>query len=233
MAANGSTLFIKQNAKIPHLAGPGSGGLAGEVADLRKDLDAELAPIAPITVDDYQSTAPATADIDAILLQTASIVAPTTYSGAGLDGVVGALAMPYGRNITITTDAAGTPADAPANCVVTGLYRGVVQVETITVSQIAGVGTGLKPFDTVTSLAFPLSQGTGALLSVGFGAGLGVTHTPKARSAATALPFRELMDGGVLAIGVLTVARLWTPSTAPNAARKFALYYEYDPAIAA
>lgn len=226
--SNGSTLFQKQNAKIPHLVQSG-GGLAGEVADLRKDLDDELAPIAPITVDDF--TDAATADIDAIKAAFASVATPVTYSGAELDGVVGEDAMPIPRNITVTTGAGGTPGDAPATVTVTGTFQGKAQSEVITVSQTAATAAGLKPFDKVTSLAFAAGDGTGATLEVGFGAGLGVAKTPKARSAATALPFRELLNGAAAASpGTLSIAKLYVPNTAPNGTNDYAVYYEWDPA---
>jgi hypothetical protein len=227
--SNGSTLFKKQNAKVPHLVQAGGGGVAGEVGDLRNDLDTELAAIAPITVDDYVN--PPTADVDAIKTAFASQVAPVTYTGAQLTGVVGAAAMAIPRNITVTTGAGGTPADVPANLTVTGTYQGRAQTETIAISQTAATVAGTKPFDVVTSLALDAGQGTGGTLEVGFGAGLGLTKTPKARASSATVPFREITNAAVPGTGgTISTDKLYVPNTAPNGTNDYAVYYEYDPA---
>ena len=49
---NGSGLLSTQRARLPHLV-RGTGGLAGEVADLRDDLESEMAPLVAMTVDNF------------------------------------------------------------------------------------------------------------------------------------------------------------------------------------
>ncbi len=226
--ANGSTLFKNQGPAVQHLANA-PGGLAGEVYDLRQDLKKELAKLAPITVDEFIN--PPTADVDGIKTAIASVAAPVTYSGAQLNGVVGAAVMAIPRNVSVTTGAGGTPADVPANATFTGKYQGKVQTEVIAISQSAATVVGTKPFDSITSIALDAGQGTGGTLEFGFGAGLGVTLKPKARATSAILPFREVTNAAVPGTpGTLNADKLYTPNTAPNGTNDYAVYYEWDPA---
>lgn len=194
--------------------------------DLRADVEDELGKLAGITVEEY--TAPVAAVANAILLAKATTVAPASYSGAGLDGAVGGAVMAYGRNITVTT-AGATPADAPATVLVTGLRRGVVQTETITVAQTATIATGVKAFDTVTSLAFAAADGTAATVAVGFGAALGTVATPKSRKGLCNI-IAETANSAKVTNGVLT-ADLYTPNSVPNATLNYVIYFEFDATV--
>ena len=216
--SNGSGLFSDQQAVVPHLS-------KGELKDLRDDVSRALSPLAAMTVDEF--TNPATGAVADLKAATACTVAVQTISSF-LAGGVAALAA-YARNVTLTTSG-GTPADAPATALVTGTYNGAVQTETINVPQTAATATGLKPFDTVESVIYSAAQGTDALVSIGVGAGLGVTKTPKARAGAVN-PLREIAVGALVTTGTLTAAGLYTPAAAPNAARDYALFYEYDPTV--
>lgn len=223
---SGSTLFQNQNAKVPHLV-QSDGGLSGEVKDLRADLDVELGKLVPITNDEYTNAA--TAVTNAIKTAIASVAAPVTYSGAQLNGAVGANALPIPRNITVTT-AGVTPADAPATATINGLYRGKVQTETITVSQTAATAVGVKPFSKVTSIVLPAADGTAATLAFGFGAGLGLSHIPKVRAGGVR-PVQETMDGTAPTAGAITANGLYTPNTAPDGVHDYNVMYEFDPAL--
>jgi len=219
--SNGSGLFGNQGPALPHLVKPG-GGLSGEIADLRGDIVRVMGPLAAMTVDEFID--PALADVDGLELATASQVALRTVT-AFVAGGVAALAA-YARNVTITT-AGSTPADAPATALVTGTYNGAVQTETINVPQTVTTAVGLKPFDTVTSVAYSAGDGTDCTQSIGFGAGLGVSKVPLARGGGVNL-IREVEAGALVVTGALTAAGLYTPATPPDAANDYAIYYEYD-----
>lgn len=222
---SGSGLFSNQSALKPHLI-RGAGGIAGEVGDLRNDVGRTLERMAAITVDEFTNPAAAgAADLEAA---TAVTVAPRTVTSFLAGGVAKLLA--FGRNLTFTT-AGGTPADAPATATITGTYRGAAQTEVVNVAQTATIATGTKPFDTVESVAYSAAQGTDATVSIGVGAGLGIRQVPKARGGGTNI-IREIAVGALVTNGVLTSEGLYTPNTAPDGTRDYAIYYEYDPLAA-
>jgi len=220
----GSGLFSTQHARLPHLI-TGQGGIAGEIADLRADLNQVLSPLAAVAIDEFTNAAAAgAADLEAAVATTVAPRTVTTF----LAGGVAKLAA-YPRNLTFTT-AGATPADAPATAVVTGTYRGTAQTETVTIAQTATIATGLKPFSTVTSVAYAAADGTAATISIGVGAGLGTSQIPKSRAGLVA-PTREIAVGVVVTTGALTAVGLYTPAAAPDGVKDYAVYYEYDAAV--
>jgi hypothetical protein len=219
--SNGSGLFSTQRAAKAHLLA-GGGGLSGEIADVRKDALETFAPLAAISIDEY--TNPATGGAADLEVATATTVAPRTVTTFLAPGIATLAAAP--RNITLTT-AGATPADAPATALVTGTYRGKAQTETITVAQTATIALGVKPFSTVTSVAYVLAQGVAATVSIGIGDSLGVSEVPKSRAGLVA-PIREIAVGVAVTTGTLTVAGLYTPAAAPDGVKDYAVYYEYD-----
>jgi hypothetical protein len=231
----GSGLMSTQKAEHPHLAPQGTRhGLEGEVGDLRKDVSAQLAPLAAITVEEF--TNPATAAINAIKLAIASVAAAVTYSAAQLDGAVGQGVLNPPRNITVTT-AGTTPADAPATATINGIdVNGKAISETITVSQTAATAAGAKAFSKVTSIVLPVADGAGATLAFGFGAIIGLGKKIKSR-AGLAFLLKEAAGGAVVTNGVIVAATTglpngtYAPNSAPNGATTYAVYYEYDPTV--
>lgn len=221
--SNGSPLFGKAAAAVPHLIN-GPGGVAAEVAKLRSDTGTVLNKLAALTVDEFTNAAAAAAA--GLAAATATTVAPKTIT-AFIAGGVTALAT-YARNITFTT-AGGTVADAPPSALVTGTYLGKAQTETINLSQSAGVATGTKPFSTVTSVAYAAADGTGATVSIGFGASLGLGQVIKSRAGLVEI-IREIAIGAVVTSGTITAVGLYTPASAPDGVKDYAVYYEYDPA---
>jgi hypothetical protein len=214
----------------------GKRGLAGEVGDLRDDLEEEMRAAAAIAIEEFVD--PAAADVDAIKTAFASVATPVTYSTAAeLDGVVGLAEMDPPRNVTVTTGAAGTPADAPATMTVNGTGADdEVLSEVITVSQIAGEGTGTAAFKTVTSIVFPAGDGTGATLEVGFGDVFGLGR-PLLSRAGLASVLREHEAGALVTTGTFSDAATeppygtYEPATVADAANDYALYYEWDATV--
>jgi hypothetical protein len=224
MPANGSGLFSTKGPLKPHLMQQ-SGGIAAEVNDVRKDLKDTLGPMAAIAIDEFTNPAAAgAADLEAA---TATTVAPRTVTTFLAGGIAKLAAFP--RNITFTT-AGGTPADAPATALVTGTYRGKPQTETVTLAQTATIANGVKPFSTITSVAYAAADGTNATVSIGVGISLGSSQIPLSRAGLVA-PVREIAIGAAVTTGTLTVEGLYTPSAAPNGTNDYAIFYEFNPTV--
>lgn len=222
--SNGSNLFVKQRPDQSRFV-TGKRGVAGEVGDLRDDVEEELRPLAAISVDEFTNAAAAAAA--GLEAATPTVTTARTVTSFLAGGVAALAAHP--RNLTFTT-AGGTPADAPATATITGTYRGKDQTEVVNVAQTAATATGLKPFSTVTKVEYSAGDGTAATVSIGFGAGLGTAQVPKSRAGLVA-PTREIAIGAAVTTGVLTAAGLYTPSAAPNGTNDYAIYYEYDPEL--
>jgi len=187
-----------------------------------------------LTVDEF--TDPVAADPDGIKLAVATVAAATTYSGAALDGAVGAGAISPPRNITVTT-AGATPADAPATATINGTdINGAVLSEVITVAQTATIALGLKAFASVTSIVLPAADGVAATLAFGFGDEIGLSKPIVTRAGLTSLT-REIEAGVLVTTGVVTDATVgapngtYLPATVADGANDYAVYYEYDPSV--
>ena len=226
---SGSGLFTRQHAAKAHLL-VGSGGVAAEVADLRNDMLAELSTMAAMAVDEY--TNPVAAAAAGLEAATATTVAPRTVLAAGLLAPGKAALLAYGRNVTFTT-AGVTPADAPATALVTGTgMDGLPLTETVTLAQTATIANGVKAFKTIVSVAYAAADGTAATVSIGFGVSLGLGRKPKAR-AGLAAPIQEIAVGVLVTTGVISdTNRTYTPAAAPDGVKDYAVYYEYDAAVA-
>lgn len=190
---SGSGLFSDQSPLKPHLL-RGAGGLAGEVADLRRDVLEAMGPMSAFTVEEFTNLA--AADADGIKTSIASAIADVTYSGVALNGVVGAGTMSPPRNITITTSSHAN-IDA-VDVLVTGTdVNGAIMTEEITLTNGGGAtNEGVKAFASVTSILVPAQSGTGGALTFGFGGIVGLAKKLAVRAGASAL-LREIVDGSV------------------------------------
>lgn len=110
---------------------------------------------------------------------TATAASPVTLTPADLlaAGVSALSANP--RELTFTT-AGATPSDAPANVVIVGLVaaaNGTTSLggETLTLSQTAGSVTTINRYKTVVTLSYPAADGTGAMITIGYGDGEGLS----------------------------------------------------------
>lgn len=233
--SSGSGLFKKQAANVTHLS-QGSHGMTGEIADMRRDIAKTVGPLVAITIEEY--TNPPAAAPTAIMLAHASATSKQSFSLAGLNGSVGGGVISPPRNIEVTT-AGATPTDAPTSVTVNGLdAQGRVLTETIP-GTAGGAATyaGTKCFAKVTSIDAAAGAGTGATFSVGTGAVIGLSQTPKLRAGqAVGLVRQEIVDGALVSpvTGVLTTPATnapfgaYTPATPPNGVHDYCIEYEYD-----
>jgi hypothetical protein len=152
-----------------------------------------------------------------------------------LNGAIGAGAVSPPRNILITT-AGDTPADAPATATITGTaIDGSVQTETITVAQTGTTAAGVKAFASVTSIALPAGQGTGATLAFGTGVVIGLDS--KLRSVggtANGGVVKEVANASVVTNGTFVLPATsppfgsYSPNSAPNGTNDYAVVYMVD-----
>jgi len=165
----GSGIFSRQQARLSHLVR--GGGLAGEVKDLREDINEELRPLAAIVVEEFVNpvgtAAPGTA---ALLAATATVEDEVTLTTGDLLAAGLEMLAAWPRQITFTT-AGNTPADAPATATITGLDQyGTAQTETLNLAQTAATVTSAKYWSAITSIEYPAADGTDATVAIGIAA---------------------------------------------------------------
>lgn len=205
-------------------------GPEGEAAELRADLLKWLPKLCAITVEEF--TNPPAASAAGILAATASSVA---VQSIGPSSMVGAptteFTLTYPRPITVTT-AGVTPADAPATVTITGKdVDGNAMTEAISVPQTATVASGVKCFKSVSLITTTAGDGTGATMAIGWDAPIGLTLSPQPRAGAT-LMVREIAVGALVTTGAISAAGtnaphgMYTPASAADGARDFAIFYE-------
>lgn len=232
-----SKTFGLQAAKKPHLV-LGKGGVAGEVDDLRNDVEAGFTKMESEggLLRTVEWTDPPAADTDFFVVDRASAAAEDTIdSGESEWQTVAELDPP--RNVTITTT---THADIDAvDVVVTGQVRDengdlIAQTDTITLTDGGGTtDAGTKAFSTISSVVIPAQSGTGGVIDVGFGAIIGLPIAMKSRAGLLA-PIREVAAGAVVTNGTFTTAAAkaphgtYTPNTAPDGSNDYALTYEVE-----
>lgn len=224
--ATGSGLMSKKKAFKAHIMGGQTGGLAGEVNDLRGDILSEMAVTAALAIEEF--TNPATAAAAGLLAATASTVAVQVVLEAGLLLAGRNVLADVPRNVTFTT-AGATAADAPATATIVGFDgEGKAQTEAVSIAQTATIANGVKGWSKITSITYTAGDGAGATVSIGYGIVIGLRRTPKSRAGA-ALPVREIVDGGLVVTGAMSSTnKTYTPATAPDGAHDYAIYYEWD-----
>jgi hypothetical protein len=234
-----SKLFGSKTARRPHLVS-GTGGVAGEVADLRQDVEGSFARLENqggyFRTDEF--TNPATADVDAFKTSFATSGSVQSISGAALNGVVGVTEMVPPRNPTVTSS---SHAHVTAVAVVfTGRVRnsaGDLVSRTVTVNTTNGGGAtdaGAEALSIIDSVSIPAMGGASGSLQLGFGVSIGLGAKVKSR-AGLIRALREVASGAVVTTGTFTnpsgaPVSLYTPSAAPNAANDYAVTFEVDPA---
>lgn len=175
----------------------------------------------------------AAASGNAIKTAIATVTSTVTYSGADLNGAIGAGSISPPRNITITT-AGATPSDAPATAVITGLaIDGSAQTETISVGQTATTVAGAKAFASVISIAPAAADGTGATLAFGTGNVIGLDSKLRDVGGVAGV-VKEVANATLVTNGTFVLPATsgpfgtYSPNTAPNGTNDYAVVYMVD-----
>jgi hypothetical protein len=117
--------------------------------------------------------ADSTADPDAIRLATTNTTGAVTWSGVGLNGVVGGGSVFAGRAVTVTSSASAGAFNTTDPIEVTGLLAGDVEhTESIYLTAANGgqTRTGIWLFESVTSVTRPAQTLAAGTLSIGYAA---------------------------------------------------------------
>lgn len=232
-----SKSFGLQAAKKPHLVA-GKGGVAGEVDDLRGDVEAGFTKLESEggLLRTVEFTDPAAADADYFMTSRASQVAPDTINSSTAEWT-GAAELDPPRNLVITSSA---HADIlGGNYVATGFVRdenGNLAAQTETIAQTVGGGAdaGTRAWSVLTEVTFPAAAGTNSNITIGFGDIIGLPAPMKSRAGLLA-PLREIeSSSGVVTTGTFTTATAqpphgtYLPGTVPDAAEDYSLTYEVE-----
>lgn len=236
-----SRTFGASRPNKPHLV-DGKSGVAGEVDDLRGDVEAAFTQLESGggLLRTVEWTDPAAADVNAILTARASSASEDVIDENAAEWV-GMAEMDPPRNITITTSDGGTLTDIDAvACAVVGTVRDengdlIAQTDTITLTaDAAATNAGTRAFSLVTSITVPAQTGTGGLLEVGFGDIIGLPVAMKERAGLLA-PLREIeSSSGVVTTGTFTTSTAqppngtYEPSTVPDGSEDYSLTYEVE-----
>jgi hypothetical protein len=220
----GSGIFSKYMTLKHHLL-VGPGGLAAEVQELATSLEASLAGLKAIFIEEWD--APPAASAAAVLASTASTNGTVTYTAVAGTVLNTAFTL-AARNLVVT--GGGTTSNCPTSAVIVGYDAGGNQ-QTETVALTSGSGTGVKGWSKVVSIEFLGGTGTAGTVEVGTGVKIGLSYGPKLRAGQTSplLPEREIVDGAALSPStgsIDTVNRTYTPAAAPNGTHKYAIQYE-------
>jgi hypothetical protein len=179
---------------------------------------------------------PPVADVDAFVIldgsSTPTLAAGGTVLAAAFTGVVGATALGFPRNITVTASNVSTYTPT-GSMTVNGLdVNGNTISEVIAITAATTVA-GAKMFKSVTSVTLAAqTDGAGETVTVGFGALIGLSQKARVRAGETALkPLQELAVGAIVTTGTLALPAVglphgsYAPSAAPDGARDYAVTY--------
>lgn len=191
---------------------------------------------APLSADIYLVrdvfTTPIVADVDAIMTAFAAPAVETQYSGADLDGVLGAGVFTYPRNLTFKGTTGLGEALLSKDVVIQGLdVYGQIQTETLTLSAIGASTTvtdaGLYAFTKILSLTFDADAGVVGDYEVGFGVKFGLSR-PLVQGG---LIFEALDNAAPGAAATVAFSAVGLPNgtvtfnAAPNGARTYIVDY--------
>jgi hypothetical protein len=233
-----SKLFGFQSPTRPHLT-RGSTGLAGEVGDLRRDVNETFAKLE--NEGGYFRTdepgAPPTADVDALKTSFPTASTEQVLAASDLDGFYGnGGEMLPPRNPTVTSS---NHAHVTA---VTVVFAGRLRVDgklvphSVTVTTTNGGNTtdaSTGVLSIVESVTIPAMGGASGALELGYGARIGMETKIRAR-AGLIRPIREIAAGAVVTNGAFATptgspVTVYTPASAPNGSNTYAVTYEVDP----
>jgi hypothetical protein len=191
-----SKSFGSKRPALPHLV-TGTGGLSGEVSDLRNDIEEAFVTLETpghggtslLAVDEWTNPlAVNDAYVKTTVSATTALQTFTTMTNATL---------PHARNLIVTCTVTGT---GEGVVVVTGVdINGAAISETFTVPANTGVVTGNKAFKSVTRFTVPAKTVgmTGLDVKIGAGGKLGLGSKIKLRNAAPAV-LVELSDAVIV-----------------------------------
>jgi len=198
-----------QSPKQERFVYPSKGGVAGEVGDLRQDLENELAPMGAIAVEEYIDPLATAADnmMAATTSQTTEdelLPDATPAVGVLTQATIDNMALDTGgaRQLLFTV-AGGTPAHRAPTATVYGLdIDGKVATETVGLPDVAGTALTGTFFSRVDKVVLAAGSGAGATVAIGLGALLGLGASVRSRAGRVAV-IQEVAAGSVVTNGTV------------------------------
>lgn len=207
----------------------------GGVAQIATDARKATSQLSATTVEEF--TNPPAADDDAIKTSVATATSARSFTGAALNGVIGAATMTPPRVLAVTTGGPDASFPGPFNIVVIGKdVRGNYLSESfsITAGSNPGAVTGIKAFAKVTEIQVPASPDALGTIKVGTTTLMGLALPLKYRAGKEAV-LREVAVGVVVTTGTFSTPAAnppngaYDPAAAADGVRDYALYYEFIP----
>jgi len=199
-----------QSPKQERFVYPSKGGVAGEVGDLRQDVENELAPMAAIAVEEYIDPLATAADnmTAATTSQTTEdVLLPDATPAVGVltQATIDNMALDAGgaRQLLFTV-AGGTPAHRAPTATVYGTnIDGKEASEVLPLPDVAGTALTGTFFSSVERVVLAAGSGAGATVAIGLGALLGLGAAVRSRAGRVAV-IQEVAAGSVVTNGVVT-----------------------------
>lgn len=178
---------------------------------------------------------PAAADTDYFVAAgTATTAGSRTWTvGGALPLLQTALPGGYARRFTITSTSNAAFTAVTMTIVGTDVDGNPLTDEILTTAGGGATDSSSAAFATVTSVTLPAQGGAGATFQMGFSAGLGLPKPLKARVGVNVV-LREHAGGSLVTNGVFVLPAsaepygLYTPNSAPDGSRDYAVLYEVD-----
>jgi len=202
----GSGLMTAQRPKQSRFV-TGKRGLAGEVGDLRDDIEEELSPMAAIAVQEYVD--PLATAANNLMAATTSQAAEdellpdaTPATGVLTQATIDNLSTGGPRQILFTV-AGGTPAHrAPTATIYGTAVGGAKTSETVSLPSVAGTALTGTFFVDIDRIVLAAGSGTGATVAIGLGALLGLSASVVSRAGRVAV-IQEVAAGSVVTNGTV------------------------------
>lgn len=207
----------------------GTGGVAQIATESRR----ALTTLSALTVEEF--TNPPAADDDAIKASFVTAVAARSFTGAALDGVIGAAILTPPRVLVVTTAGPDASFPGPFNVVVIGrdvFGNRLTESFAITAGSNPGAVAGIKAFARVTEIQVPASPDALGSIKVGTLTLMGLGLPLKYRAGLQAV-VREVAVAAVVTTGTFSTPAAnppngaYDPASAPDGVKDYALYYEY------
>ncbi len=234
-----SRLFGTKRPNVPGLATLGQAGMKGEIADLRRDIEAtftELEGYGLPFLQEFIDLPAAVANAHMLSFATAASIQSFSRAAGTMTGAQTAEMVPP-RNVTVTsTINAHVTALAVA---IVGRVRditGALIAQTDTINTTNGGGAtdaGTKAFAFVDSISIPAMGGAAGSLTVGFGVVCGLRRKLKS-AAGMPVVLQQITNGALVTNGTFVAAATsgphgtWAPNSAANGTNDYALVYMQD-----
>jgi hypothetical protein len=230
-----SKSFGSKKPRLAHAIHPGAGGMAGEVEDVREDIEGAFSTLedlstlgtGPLVVEEWTNPAQKVANL---FMHTVNFgTSAQVITGTGLTGTK----RTPPRNVVVTVTI-GTSGGVGTITVKGTDVNGAAISEPFTIPDTSAAVVGNKAFATVTEVDIPAHGGhfTGSVV-VGDGDKIGLAKKIKVRTGG-AMVIKEIVNGSIVTNGTFVVPATglpngtYAPNSIPDGSADYAVMYEKD-----